>query len=247
MLPEHQSSGFSTTCWTEVREAGGDPQQGREALEELCRRYWYPLYAFLRRSGHSAEQCQDFVQGFFADLLARGSLLAADPERGRFRTFLLSACQNFVRNQFRDQQTVRRGGATSTFSLSVHEGEDRYRNEPVDQWTAERLFERRWAMQIIDAGLARLRADQITRGRGERFDALRPLIVAAPGAPTQAEVAEQLGVSVGSVKVSVHRLRQQFGSRLREEIAATIDAKNAEEQQKRVDEELRELMLALQS
>ena len=247
MKIENEASRFATTCWSDIRRAQADPELGRDALEQLCKRYWYPLYAFLRRSGHSVEESQDYVQGFFADLFSRDSLDAADPGRGRFRTFMLSACQNFVRNQIRHQTAQRRGGDRVSFSLSDADGEGRYQNEPTDGWTAERLFQRRWALQVIDSALLRLRENQIAAGREERFDALRPLIAPGCDPPSHASIAEKLGVSVGSVKVSVHRLRQQFGIRLREEIASTIDAESPEEHRRRIDEELQELLAALGS
>lgn len=222
-MPAFEKPGFETTRWSEVRRAADLCGTASESLEQLCRAYWYPLYAYLRRSGHNADQAQDFVQSFFVDLLSRKSLQAADPSRGRFRCFLLTACRNHVANLQRAARADRRGGGRRTLALDTADGERRYVTEPVEKWTAEKLYERRWAMAVIDTAFARVREEYAAKGRAERFDALGPLVAPAGTPPTHAEVAEQLQCSIGSVKVAVHRLRQQFGAALRNEIASTLD------------------------
>ncbi len=245
MSREHQKQSFQTTSWSEVRRATSLERDAGAALERLCTRYWYPLYVYLRRSGHDAEAAQDHVQSFFADLLARDNLKSADPLRGRFRTFLLTACRNHVANRGRAESTKRRGGEFRRVSLASSDGELRYDLEPVDQWTPERLFERRWALAVIDAAMGRLREEYAAKGRLERFDALQPLIAPAGDPPPQAEIADQLGCSLNSVKVAAHRLRQQFGAALREEVALTVDPADAKDPEDLVSDELQILLAAL--
>lgn len=243
---EGERASFQTTCWTEVLEAARrhDPAaSASESMEMLCQRYWYPLYAFLRRRGHDATTAEDYVQGFFADLLRRDSLRLADPGRGRFRTFLLTACKNYVSNEQRRDRTARRGGDRLRLSLEFGDGERRYRCEPADPWTAERLFDRRWAMETIHAALRRLAERYAHNRRSDRFEALRPLIAPAEEPPSHAEIAEQLGITEGAVKVAAHRLRQQFAAALRDEVAATLDFNSGDPVD--VDAELAELLAAL--
>ncbi|MEM9827916.1 MAG: sigma-70 family RNA polymerase sigma factor [Planctomycetota bacterium] len=225
----------------------GDADSGvaRAALELLCERYWYPLYAYLRRTGQSPDDAQDSVQGFFADLLSRNGLVAADPARGRFRSFLLTACQNFVRNRHRSENTQRRGGNRQTFSLDIQLGEQRYSLEPSDTQTAGTLYRRRWAMQVIDAAIARVENVQVTAGRGERFAAIKPLLMPGPDAQSYETVAQRLGITTGAVKVAVHRLRGALAKAMREEIASTLDCSDPISSPQRIDEELNELMQAL--
>ncbi len=244
-LGERQNFGFQTTCWSDVLQATSLDKDARTALERLCAQYWYPLYAYLRRSGHDADVAQDHVQSFFADLLSRESLKSADPDRGRFRTFLLTACRNHVANRHRAATTRRRGGQFHQISLESAAGEKRYDIEPVDQWTPERLYERRWALAVIESAMQRLRSEYEAKGRLERFEALKLLVAPSGTPPTQAAVAEQLSCSVNSVKVAAHRLRRQFAEALREEVAMTVDVSDANDESL-VDEELKLLLAALQ-
>ena len=236
---------FATTCWSEVRRAARLGGEAGESLERLCAEYWYPLYAFLRRSGHNASDSQDYVQSFFVDLLSRDSLQSADPDRGRFRTFLLTACRNHVANIKRYDRAVLRGGEHRLTSLASYDGESIYQNEPVEQWTPEKLFDRQWALATIDTALKHVREQYADKGKADRFDALCPLVAPAAEPPTHAEVAERLKCSVGSVKVSAHRLRQQFAAALRAEISETIDSDADPGGGDAIAEELQFLLAAL--
>ena len=245
MASDSNDAAFATTCWSDVRRAASLKGDERESLEQLCRQYWYPLYAFLRRDGHDPETAQDHVQSFFADLLSRKSLQAADPSRGRFRTFLLTACRNHVANRQRSLRSVRRGGGRMISSLDGAEGEARYACDPAEDWTAEKLYERQWALSVIDAAFSRVRAEYEAKGRSERFDALRALVAPAGSPPSHAEVAEQLGCRTDAVKVAVYRLRQQFGDALREEIGRTVDVDDSREAGEAIEDELTLLLTAL--
>jgi RNA polymerase sigma factor (sigma-70 family) len=245
MASDSKDAAFATTCWSDVRRAASLRGGEQESLQQLCHQYWYPLYAFLRRAGHDPETAQDHVQSFFADLLSRKSLRSADPSRGRFRTFLLTACRNHVANRQRSLRSVRRGGGRVISSLDGVEGETRYACEPTDDWTAERLFERQWALSVIDAAFSRVRAEYEAKGRAERFDALRPLVAPAGSPPSHAEIAQQLGCRVESIKVAAYRLRQQFGDALREEIGRTVDVDNDRDVGEAIEEELTMLLTAL--
>jgi len=243
-------SDFQTTCWTQVNLAarrGADEDTAvRESLGALCQRYWYPLYAYLRRTGHDAVAAEDYVQAFFADVLARNSLTAADPDRGRFRSFLLAACKNFVANQLRHQRTLRRGGGQTIVSLDTMNGEQRYVAEPVDDRSPEKLFDRRWALETIDAALQHLQQRYRDAGKEDRFLALRSLIAPAGTPPSHAEIADQLRINEGAVKVAAHRLRQQFAAALRDQVSATVDLHDpASDSRQSVDAELAELLAAL--
>jgi RNA polymerase sigma-70 factor (ECF subfamily) len=169
---------FATTHWSKVWQASKDDSSGRNARQQLCQQYWYPLYAFLRRSGHDPHASEDLVQGFFADLLAREGLQHADPRRGRFRSFLLTACRNYAANQSRAQRTARRGGGRQLLSIDFdpERAEQRYGREPIDEETPERLFQRQWALAVIDTALDRLASEYANAGNPQWFAALRPFL-----------------------------------------------------------------------
>lgn len=252
MPTDVSQSDFQTTSWTQVNEAARRGEAHNPSLESLCRRYWYPLYAFLRRSGYDANTAEDYVQGFFADVLSRGSLQLADPTRGKFRSFLITACKNFVSNQQRNSRTLRRGGGHKTLSIDVRAGENRYITEPVDQQDPQKLFDRRWAIETIEAALEELRVRYQQAGKEQRFLALRALIAPASRPPSHSELAIQLSMSEGAVKVAAHRLRQQFAAALRDQVAATVDLRvstdsveNVGNSNDLVDAELSELLDAL--
>ncbi len=231
---------FHTTHWSLiVRAAEQGGETAKTALADLCQAYWYPLYAFLRRKGHSADDAADLTQGFFATLLEKGYLADADPERGRFRSFLLTAISRFASKERDRAAAQKRGGGTTTLSLDFHEAERRYQHEPPDNWTPERIFERRWAVTLLDRTLAHLREDHEAAGKLPLFEALKGFLTAdsAPGPLRQ--VAEQLSMTEGAAKVAVHRLRQKYRELLRAEIAQTVGA--AED----VEDELSVLVSAL--
>ncbi len=234
---------FATTQWSLVVSAGGShSSQARQALTILCENYWFPLYAFVRRAGYSAEDAQDLTQEFFVRLLAKNYLAAADQQRGRFRSFLLGAMKHFLANERRRQGTQRRGGNRPVLSLDFDSGEHRYGLiEPVDHLTPERLYEKRWALNLLDLVLSRLCEEFENAGKLELFERLKQFLAAGSVKPAYQEVADELGMSEGAVKVAVHRLRQRYRKLLKEEIARTIDGPEA------LEEELGELLAALSS
>jgi RNA polymerase sigma factor (sigma-70 family) len=232
--------GFATTRWSLIAAAcEQDAPQAQQALSSLCESYWYPLYAYIRRRGHTADEAQDLTQEFFARLLARDFLEAADPTKGRFRAFLLACCKHFLANEHDHAQAQKRGGGVIPVSLTPDEAEQRYRLEPSHDLTPEKLFERRWAVTLLDCVLARLREEFTVRGKAKQFDHLRVYLVGERNGPPQAEAAEELGMTPGAIKVAIHRMRQRYGQLLREEIAQTVGG--AEQ----VDEEIRSLFAAL--
>ena len=231
---------FHTTHWSLVvsaAEEGGEASQA--ALADLCQTYWYPVYAFIRRRGHSAEDARDLAQEFFATLLEKGYLADADPARGRFRSFLLTAVARFLSKQHDRAAAKKRGGGQRHISIDFDEGERRYQREPFHEWTAERVFERRWALTLLDRSLARLRDDLGRAGKLPMFEALKIFLTGESGAPPLRQIAEQLGMTEGAVKVAVHRLREKYRESLRSEIAQTLA------NQTDIDEELAFLLAAL--
>jgi len=232
---------FVTTRWTLVAAAAADSSdpQRQEALGDLCQAYWPPLYAFLRRRGHSPEDAQDLTQGFFARVLERRDFRAADPARGRFRSFLLSALQHYAINEHERASTVKRGGRVQRLSLDFEEVERTYVLEARHDDSPDRVFNRKWAAISLDRALVRLRDECHTLGKGALADALLPYLTDTGQLPAYRTVAEQLGLTEGATKVAVHRLRQRFGALLRLEIAETVLAPAD------VDDEVRELIRAL--
>jgi RNA polymerase sigma-70 factor (ECF subfamily) len=216
-------SGFETTRWGTVLTASGEgTERARQALDALCETYWYPLYAYLRRRGHTAEEAEDLTQGFFARILEKGVLRAADPERGRFRSFLLSSLQHYVANERSHAEAQKRGGRPSCLRLDGETAERRYLLEPTDKATPETIFERRWALTVLDRVLVILRVEFRHSGKEHVFDALKGYLVAGEECASGREISAQLGMSEAAVRVAVHRLRRRFGELLRREIAETV-------------------------
>jgi RNA polymerase sigma-70 factor (ECF subfamily) len=214
---------FATTHWSVVLAAGDAAAPGSEtALAGLCQTYWYPLYAHVRRRGHPPEAACDFTQGFFAELLARKAIGVADPQRGRFRTFLLAALDHFLHHAHRDAHTLKRGGGREIVSLDAQDAEQRFALEPADERTPDLEFDRRWALATLERARHRLRHEFSLAGKAELFDLLRPHLQADANGPAYAQIAAQLGMTVVAVKVTVHRLRQRYGEVLREEVAHTL-------------------------
>ena len=234
---------FVTTHWSVVLAAGraSDTNRARDALARLCQTYWHPLYAYVRRLGNSPHDAQDLTQEFFARLLAKNSLSGADESRGRFRSFLLASFKHFLANEWDKARAQKRGGGQIPISIDVASAETSCGAvfEPADPASAEKLFERRWALTLLDQVLRRLRNEYVSSGRAELFEQLKPTLTEASRSVRYAEIASRLGTTEGAVKVAVHRLRQQYRELLRAEIAETVSGPDE------VEDELRNLFAAL--
>jgi len=217
------SAQFATTHWSTVLAAGDTLSPGAsEALEKLCRTYWYPLYVYIRRRGHNAEDAQDLTQEFFARLLRKGGLRVADPGRGRFRTFLLHALEHFLINEWKRGHRVKRGGGTLSLSLEAGEVEHRYGQEPAVTLTPERAYEKRWAMTLLEQVLADLRQEYAEADNDRVFEELADLLWGKDPSVSYAQIAERLGMTEGAVRGAMHRLRVRYRERLRAEVAHTV-------------------------
>lgn len=231
---------FLTTHWSVVLAAADTSSpQAPQALATLCQAYWYPLYAFVRRQGHSPHDAQDLTQAFFARLLEKGYLKDVDRQRGRFRSFLLASLKHFLANQWDRARALKRGGGQQVISLDERDAESRYALEPKDEQSADRLYERRWALLLLERVLGRLKQEFVSAGKAGLFEALKGVLSAGSGALPYAEVAARLGTSEAAVKVAVHRLRRRYRELLRAEIAQTV-ASPAE-----VEDEIRYLFAVL--
>jgi RNA polymerase sigma factor (sigma-70 family) len=219
ILPER--SQFPTTRWTLV-VAAGDPhrKETRSALASLCENYWYPLYAYLRRRGYPADQAQDLTQEFFIRVLEGRYLDRAEPEKGRFRSFLLTSLKFFVADEEDRKRAHKRGGGT-VVQLEFSSGEDRYQREPAHDETPERIFERRWALSVLDRVVKRLGDEFMLHGRPEHFERLKVFLLGQSDAP-YAALAREMNTSEGALKVAIHRLRKRYRELFRQEIADTI-------------------------
>lgn len=231
-------STFPTTQWSLVVHAGSESEtQARAALESLCRQYWYPLYAFVRRQGRAHHEAEDCTQEFLARVLAGDAVARARPERGRFRSFLLTALRNFLTNEWHRAQAEKRGGGVAPLALELQGAEERFSCEPADPGlTPEQAFDRNWALGMLDRAMSRLQAEYAASGRGEIFAGLESFLWGNPTNEPSARAAERLGINSQSFTTALHRLRRRFGEGLREEVAATV-AEGAE-----VDAELRHLI-----
>ena len=213
---------FATTHWSVVLAAANEETpEAAAALERLCRTYWYPLYAYVRREGHSPADAQDLTQEFFARLLARNSLAQVAPEKGKFRAFLLAAMRHFLSDQRDRVRAAKRGGGVEILSLDAQKAEERYRLEPVDRLDAEKIYERRWAMTLLKQALDRLREESEAAGKAAWFDRLRSF-VAGDSDVTSDKAAKELGLAAGTLRGAVHRLRVRYRALVREEIAHTV-------------------------
>jgi RNA polymerase sigma-70 factor (ECF subfamily) len=244
-VPEGQSDErgaphFATTHWSEVLAAGeAASPQADDALARLCRAYWYPLYAYVRRQGHSSADAEDLTQEFFARLLEKNFLKAAAPEKGRFRSFLLIALKRFLANEWERARAQKRGGGNAPLELDAVSAEERYRLEPVDEASGDRIYERRWALTLLDQVLQRLHDEAARAGKGAQFELLKTFLYGEKSALPQTEIGAQLGLSESAVKSAVHRLRQRYREVLRQEVAHTV-ASPAD-----VEDELRHLLKVL--
>jgi RNA polymerase sigma factor (sigma-70 family) len=215
---------FRTTRWSLIlRARSNDAQHVREALAALCEAYWYPLYAFVRRKGFDSEAAQDLVQGFFARLLEKNDLAAVDRRKGRFRSFLMAACSHYLSNQADRERAARRGGGRPPISIDRLQAEGRYERHPADDLTAERLFERQWALTLLDHVLEKLEAEMARSGKQKQFAALRPALLGMAERAPYAQLAAELGISEEAARASAKRLRRRYRELLREEVAQTID------------------------
>jgi RNA polymerase sigma-70 factor (ECF subfamily) len=211
--------------------------QAAEALEKLCRTYWYPLYVYVRRQGEGEESAKDLTQAFFARLLEKSYLLQAHRERGRFRSFLLGSLKHFLCNEWEKARTQKRGGGATLVSLDeTATGEERFRHEPVDSMNAEKLFERRWALTVLEQARARLEAEYSESGKARLYDRLKVFEAADRNTPSYAEVAVELGLTESAVKSGVFRLRQRYQELIRAEVANTVNHPSE------IDEEIRYLI-----
>ena len=231
---------FVTTRWTVVLNAGrSGTTQAQVALEKLCQTYWYPLYAYVRRQGHSPENAQDLTQEFFAKLIAKHYLGNVDRSKGKFRSFLLASLKHFLANEWDKSHAQKRGGGHAFIALDAQAAESRYHLEPVDTMTANKIYERRWVLTLLDEVLKRVHEEYVADGKAMLFDQLKETLTGERSSIPYAEIGQRLGMTEGAVKVAVHRLRQHYREQVRAEIAETV-ANPGE-----VEEELRHLFAVL--
>lgn len=231
---------FATTHWSVVLAAGQrESPAAASALEQVCRTYWYPLYAFIRRQGHTAEDAEDLTQGFFARLLQKDYLAEVSPQQGRFRSFLLAALKHFLADERDKALAQKRGGGQPLLSLDAQAAEARYRLEPTHELTPERFFERRWALSLLKQVFDRLAQDYAMAGKGELFQVIQDFLAPGTANTNYAAAARRLGRSESAVRVAVHRLRQRYGELFREEVAHTVAEANE------IEDEMQNLLRVL--
>ena len=231
---------FSVTRWSMVLAAGHrSSPHSKQALESLCQTYWYPLYAYVRRRLPDVHEAQDLTQAFFASLLERDALQAADRERGRFRAFLLTAFKHFLADEWDKAKALKRGGGRRSIPLNLDSGESRYALEPVDELSPERLYEKQWALTFLDRVLGRLGDEFGAKGKKKQFEALKPFLAGQPTPSSYEVAARTLGISEAATKVAAHRARCRYREILRAEIAETVVGPQE------VDDEIRHLRAAL--
>jgi RNA polymerase sigma-70 factor (ECF subfamily) len=237
----HGPAAFTTTHWSVVLEAQGESPAAHEALEKLCRTYWRPIYAFLRRQGVSPEEAEDITQGFFAQLLERRKFSAVRKEKGRLRSFLLGALKYFLADEQRRAMAIKRGEGQRLIPLEELRADKRIETEPADSMTAEMIYERRWALTVLEQVLDRLKNEYRTAGNAALFDSLKQLLPDEPGSPSQAEIAAQLGMTENALRQAFYRFRQRYQSLLREEIAHTVATPGD------IEDELRHLIAVIEA
>ena len=220
-------------------QAGTDSPQAHQALETLCRNYWYPLYAYVRRQGHSAHDAQDLTQAFFARLLEKNYLADVQREKGRFRSFLLASLKHFLANEWDREQALKRGGGKRLIALDEESAESRYRLEPKDDLSADKIYERRWALTLLEQVLAKLRGEFEKDGKLDQFETLKQYLSGGRTSVSYAQAADKLGMNEGAIKVAVHRLRKRYRELLRAEIVQTVATASE------VEAEIRYLFAAL--
>ena len=230
---------FPSTCWNRVLAVRDRNPEARDALAELCADYWYPLYAFIRRKGSEPEEALDLTQEYFARLLERGTVAAADEKKGRFRSFLLADCTRFLADRHERDHAAKRGGGVRPLSIDARDAEGRYLREPWHEGTPERLFEREWALALLESVLAQLRTEYEQSGRSNLFQVLKVILTDNPRAIPYADLARRLESTRGAVQVAVHRLRKRYRQLIRQAVVATL------EDEAEVDDEVRDLFVAL--
>jgi RNA polymerase sigma factor (sigma-70 family) len=235
------AAAFATTQWSVVLTAQGQSPAADEALEKLCRTYWWPLYGFVRRNGYGPEEAQDLTQGFFALLLERRDLDVVRREKGRLRSYLLVSLKNFLAKARRRELTTKRGEGRALVPLHELVARDHADLEPADNLTADRIYERRWALTLLEQVLVRLESEYRSAGNAKLFDYLKEFLSDEPGRRSQAEVAAELGMTENAVKQAFHRLRQRYRQLLRDEIAQTVAVPGD------VEDELRHFISVLQA
>jgi RNA polymerase sigma factor (sigma-70 family) len=234
---EDRSSAFVTTHWSVVLAAGAESSpDAQAALEQLCRTYWFPLYAYVRRQGQGEQDAQDATQAFFARFLEKGHVRLADPARGRFRSFLLTCLKRFLVNEWERGQAARRGAGYWFLSLDEQEAENRYQAGQDNGLSPDKAFDRRWATAVLERALSRLRAEYVAAGKEGMFEQLKTLVWGGTTAGTYPEIAAALGMSEGAARVAVHRVRQHYRDLLRAEVGQTVASPDE------VDDELRYLI-----
>jgi RNA polymerase sigma factor (sigma-70 family) len=240
--PAGDAGQFHTTRWSAVLLSAQSQTPGSQAaLAELCRIYWYPIYSFVRRRGSSPEDAQDLTQGFFLHLLDHKALRQVNPIKGKFRSFLVASLQNYLSDQADKARCLKRGGNIEFVPLDMKSAEDRHRLAPLDFLTADKVFDARWAMILLDEAMGRLRKEFATQGKASRFETLKPFIdpINSKAALSYEQIADALQVDLGSVKKLIFRLRKRYASVLREEVARTVN------DPAQVDEEIHSLCEAL--
>jgi RNA polymerase sigma factor (sigma-70 family) len=237
----HGPAAFTTTHWSVVLEAQGESPAAHEALEKLCQTYWRPIYAFLRRQGVSPEEAEDITQGFFAQLLERRKFSAVRKEKGRLRSYLLGALKYFLADEHRRAMAIKRGEGQRLIPLEDLRTDERIDVEPADSMTAEMIYERRWALTVLEQVLDRLKNEYRTAGNAALFDSLKQLLPDEPGSPSQAEIAAQLGMTENALRQAFYRFRQRYQSLLREEIAHTVATPGD------IEDELRHLIAVIEA
>ncbi len=238
---QHGPAAFTTTHWSVVLEAQGESSAAQEALEKLCRTYWRPVYSFIRREGTRPEEAEDLTQGFFVLLLERRNFDDVRKEKGRLRSYLLTSLKHFLVSEHRRAVTLKRGKGQRPAPLHELNGAERSEMEPADHLTAERLYERRWALTLMEQVLRRLKEEYCTAGNAALFDSLKQLLPDEPGAASRADIAIQLGMTDNALRQAFHRFRHRYQVLLREEISHTVAVASD------VEDELRHLIAVLRT
>jgi RNA polymerase sigma factor (sigma-70 family) len=240
--PVRQKAAFATTRWSLVLAAGErDNSTSPEALAELCQSYWYPLYAYVRRRIGDVHEAQDLTQAFFQQFLEKHAISAADPNRGRFRAFLLTACKRFLINEWHKDRAEKRGGFRKRLSLDFDLGESKYALEAIETENPERLYEQQWAITLLARVLEKLRTEFEAKQKPAHFEQLKQFLSGSKKTEAYAQAALELGISAGALKVAAHRLRTRYRELLRFEIAQTVENPNE------VDDEIKSLFAILGS